>query len=356
MLKPVEIQNKVLQVPIIQGGMGIGVSLSGLAKAVCKEGGMGVISAAMPGFREPDFEKDPVQANIRALQKEIRIVKAEVPNSFLGVNVMVASRHYETYVKASIEAGADAILSGAGLPLDLPKYVQNKALMAPIVSSARACRLICRRWDGHHQCAPDFVIVEGPQAGGHLGFKLPDLENDRCQSLEEIVAEVKKELEPFQEKYAKSIPVFAAGGIFSHEDIVHIMEAGADGVQIATRFIATWECDAHPAFKQMIIHAQKEDIGYVKSPAGFPGRAIQNAFVKSRQGQPNQKVDNCLGCMIPCHWQDTPYCITRALIRAVQGDTENGLFFTGTNAYKISEISDVKSVMNSLQGLGKETK
>lgn len=356
MLKAVQIQNKVLQVPIIQGGMGIGVSLSGLAKAVCKEGGMGVISAAMPGFREPDFEKDPIQANIRALQKEIRMVKEEVPNGFLGVNVMVASRHYETYVKASIDAGADAILSGAGLPLELPKTVQNKALMAPIVSSARACRLICRRWDTHHQCAPDFVIVEGAKAGGHLGFKLPDLENDRCQSLEEIVAEAKKELKPFEEKYRKTIPVFAAGGIFTYEDILHMIKAGADGVQIATRFIATKECDAHPVFKQMIIRARKEDIGYVKSPAGFPGRAIQNAFVKKHKGKPNQRVENCLGCMIPCNWQDTPYCITRALIRAVQGDTENGLFFTGANAYKISEISDVHTVMSSLQGLGKETR
>ena len=348
MLKPVKIKDKVLEVPIIQGGMGIGVSLSNLALAVRKEGGMGVISAAMPGFQEPDFETQPIQANIRALQREIQKAKM-TERGLLGVNIMVASQNYGTYVKAAIEAGVDAIISGAGLPLDLPKYSDGNVLLAPIVSSGKACRLICRRWDSHHNTAPDFVVIEGQKAGGHLGFKLKELQEGTFQSLEEILEDVQQELEVFRQKYQKEIPFFVAGGVFTHEDIEHFIELGADGVQMATRFIATRECDAHENFKQMIIQAKKEDIVYVKSPAGFPGRAVRNAFVQKTEKQANQRITNCLGCMIPCHPGDTPYCITRALIRAVQGDQENGLFFTGTSAEIINEMTDVHTLMESLK-------
>lgn len=348
MLKPVRLSNKILEVPIIQGGMGIGVSLANLALAVRKEGGMGVISAAMPGFKEPDFETQPIQANIRALQKEIAKAK-QTDRGLLGVNIMVASKNYGTYVKAVVEAGADAIISGAGLPLDLPKYADGKILLAPIVSSGKACRLICRRWDSHHETTPDFVVIEGQKAGGHLGFKLKELQEETYPSLEEILEDVQKELEPFRQKYQKDIPVFVAGGIFTHEDIVHYIELGAQGVQMATRFIATKECDAHENFKKKIVQAKKEDIVYVKSPAGFPGRAIRNDFVKKMEHQNNQKITKCLGCMIPCDPTNTPYCITRALIQAVQGDTENGLFFTGTSAEKIDSITDVHTLMESLK-------
>ena len=352
MLRPVKIKDKILEVPIIQGGMGIGVSLSRLAAAVCEEGGMGVISAAMPGFKEPDFEVNPLKANLRALKNEIKKAK-EVQKGLLGVNIMVASRNYEAYVKASIEAGADAIISGAGLPLELPKYADQKILLAPIVSSAKACRLLCRVWDKHHQTTPDFIVIEGQKAGGHLGFKKKELEEGTFQSLEEILKEVLEELIPFEEKYKKKIPVFVAGGIFTNEDIEYYIKQKASGVQMATRFIATTECDAHEHFKQMIIKATKEDIVYVKSPAGFPGRAIRNTFVKKIENDPNQKVSHCLGCMIPCDPRCTPYCITRALIKAVTGDMENGLFFCGTSAEKIHEITDVHTLIEDLKGKGK---
>ena len=346
-------KKKIQLVPIIQGGMGIGVSLSNLASSVRKEGGMGVISASMPGFNEPDFETNSLEANIRALKKEIQKAN-EVKRGLLGVNIMVASRNYESYVKASVEAGADAIISGAGLPLDLPKYAEDKIMLAPIVSSAKACRLLCRVWDKHHNTTPDFVIIEGQKAGGHLGFKKKDLEEGTYQMLEQILKEVLEELVPFEKKYNKQIPVFVAGGIFTHEDIQNYIDQGASGVQMATRFIATNECDAHENFKQMILKAKKEDIVYVKSPAGFPGRAIKNEFVKRMETESNQSVSNCLACMLPCTPSSTPYCITRALIRAVKGDMENGLFFCGTSAEKIHEIIDVHILMDQLKGEVKE--
>lgn len=349
MLSSVQIKDKVLEVPIIQGGMGIGISLSSLALAVRKEGGMGVISAAMPGFDEPDFETSPIEANVRALKKHIEIAK-QSDRGLLGVNVMVASRNYDVYVKTCIEAGVDAIISGAGLPLELPKYSDGNVLLAPIVSSGKAARLICKSWDRHYQVVPDFIVIEGQKAGGHLGFKKADLENETYQSLEEILSDVKKEIEIFEGKYKRSIPIFVAGGVYTHEDIEHFLSLGADGVQMATRFIVTKECDVHENFKQMIIDAKHEDIGYVKSPAGFPGRAIYNTFVKDMQGKENQSVLNCLGCMHPCTPSNTPYCITRALIRAVKGDKEQGLFFCGQTAEKIIELTDVHTLMNELKG------
>ncbi len=349
MLKPVQIKDKVLEVPIIQGGMGIGVSLSGLASAVLQEGGMGVISAAMPGFDEPDFETDPLAANVRVLKKEIQKART-IKRGLLGVNVMVASRNYGTYVKAAIEAGADCILSGAGLPLELPKYCDGKVLMAPIVSSGKACRLLCRAWDKHYQTLPDFMVIEGQKAGGHLGFKKKELEENTFPSLEQILKDVLTELVYFEEKYKRKIPVFVAGGIFTHEDIQSFIQLGASGVQMATRFIATRECDAHENFKKMILKAKKEDIVYVKSPAGFPGRAIRNEFVQTVEAQPNRSISHCLGCILSCTPASTPYCISRALINAVKGDTQNGLFFCGTSAARINEIIDVHTLMESLKG------
>lgn len=353
MLPEVNAGKLKLRLPIIQGGMGIGISMSRLASAVMKEGGMGVISAAMPGVCEPDFEKDPIAANLRVLNREIR--KAKKTEGMLGVNVMVASQHYDLYVNAAIEAGADAIISGAGLPLSLPEYVKGRCMMAPIISSGKACRLVLKMWDRHHSCTPDFIVIEGWRAGGHLGFKKEDLVAGTCQSNEEILADVLKEVQPYREKYGKPIPVFVGGGIFDHEDIVHIMECGADGVQMATRFIATKECDADENFKKMIIRATEKDIVLVKSPAGFPGRAVHSAFIQRTENMPLQSIDKCYGCMIPCKPASTPYCITRALAAAVKGDTENGLFFCGTNAARVTEMTDVHTLMQELAEGGKQS-
>lgn len=273
-----KIRDKQLTIPIIQGGMGVGVSLSNLAGSVMKEGAMGCISAAHPGYLDEDFESNSVQANKKAIhyhaQKARKISQGK---GLLAINIMVASRDYETYVKESIEAGYDAIISGAGLPLSLPEYTKDSdILIAPIVSSGKACRLILKSWDSHYQKCPDFIVIESSKAGGHLGFKLKDLENNTCQSLEQILCDVLEEIKPYEQKYQYKIPVFVAGGIYTSNDIKHYMELGASGAQLGTRFIATYECDASDTFKQMIINSTKEEIVFVKSPAGFPGRAILN--------------------------------------------------------------------------------
>lgn len=350
MLDSVSINGKILPVPIIQGGMGVGVSLGGLAGAVMKRGGMGVISAAHPGYFRDDFYTDNYNANIRGLKDEIakaRQIAGE--NGLLGVNIMVAGQEYEAMVKAAVEGGADAIISGAGLPLELPKYTaDSQVLIAPIVSSARRLKLIARRWDTSYGTAPDFVVIEGSLAGGHLGFKKEDLIGGNIQPLEEILPQVLRELKPYEEKYARKIPVFVAGGIFDGADIAKFIKLGASGVQMATRFIATYECDAHPAFKQAVIDCRKEDIGLVKSPAGLPGRAVRNSFIQKTENAGNIKVTNCLHCMKPCNPDDTCYCITRALINAVKGNVDNGLVFVGANAWRVDRLEHVDRLMKQL--------
>ncbi|MEG0469415.1 MAG: nitronate monooxygenase family protein [Longicatena sp.] len=345
----ISLGTKILEKPIIQGGMGVGVSLSGLAGAVMKEGAMGVISAAHPGYRRDDFWEDSASANCAAIKEEIRKARELSNGSGLcGVNVMVASHHYEAYVKASIEGGADAIISGAGMPMDLPSIEgSEKVLLAPIISSARAARLILKSWDRHYHRCPDFIVIEGSEAGGHLGFKKDDLINGNCQTLDEILPEVLEEVKPYSESYGKDIPVFVAGGIYTKEDIEHYQALGAAGVQMATRFIATYECDADEAFKQKIIQAKKEDIQLVKSPAGLPGRAILTDFMKKSEVA-RIPSSHCILCMKPCVPSTTPYCISEALIHSVQGDVENGLVFAGSNAYRIDCMMSVHDLIEEL--------
>lgn len=343
----IKIQDKHLDIPIIQGGMGVGVSLSSLAGHVAKCGGMGVISAAHPGYNFEGFRKDSVKANCEALKYHIRKAKDIAKNKgLIGVNIMVAGNNYEKYVNASIEGGCDTIISGAGLPLDLPKYAKGKAMLAPIVSSGKAIKLICRVWEKRYQYVPDFVVIEGSEAGGHLGFKKEDLLAGTCQKLEDILEDVKKEIQPFQEKFKKVIPIFVAGGIDCGEKIAKFIKQGATGAQIATPFIATYECDASDAFKQTVINASKEDIEIVKSPTGFPGRAVVNEFVKKTRERGNICMKSCLDCMIPCHPEDTPYCISEALIQSVSGNVDNGLVFVGTQASQIHEMKHVEDLIN----------
>lgn len=343
--------SKTLQIPIIQGGMGVGVSLSGLAGAVMKEGAMGVISAAHTGYRKENFWKDSVQANCEAIKEEIEKAKQIAQgNGLCGVNVMVASHHYEAYVKAAIDAGVDAIISGAGMPMDLPSIEGSEnVLLAPIVSSARAARLILKSWHRHYHRCPDFLVIEGSLAGGHLGFKKEDVLHDNCQSLEQILSEVLIEIQEYQDLYKREIPVFVAGGIYTKEDIETYQNLGAAGVQMATRFIATYECDADPLFKQKIVDAKQEDIQIVKSPAGLPGRAILTDYMK-RSEQARIPSSHCILCMKPCIPATTPYCISEALIHAVQGDVENGLVFAGSNAYRIDRIVSVHDLIHELTG------
>lgn len=347
-IKPLKIGNLVSKLPIIQGGMGIGVSLSNLASAVTNSGGIGVISSAQIGFKEDDFETNPLQANLRALKKHIKLAKEKCNNGIIGVNVMVATNEYAKYIKTAVESGADIIISGAGMPTMLPKLVKGYGVkIAPIVSSLKSAKVILKLWDKHDNVTADMIVIEGPKAGGHLGFKKDEIEKasvDFDNSVKNIIDHVKE----YEKKYNKEIPVVVAGGIFDGKDITKYLKLGASGVQMATRFVATKECDVSNAFKKAYVNATSSDIQIVNSPVGMPGRAILNSFVEKTLTQ-NIKVERCYNCLIPCNPANTPYCITQALINSAKGDLENGLIFCGENVSKIKEITTVNELMTKLQ-------
>lgn len=347
-LKPLIIGDLKAEVPIVQGGMGVGVSLSNLASAVAKEGGIGIISAAHPGYREDDFYKNTLEADKRALKNEIKKAKEKSNGGIIGVNIMAAMNHYEDYVKASIDGGADLIVSGAGLPVDLPKFAKGSNVkIGPIVSSGKAADVMCHMWKSRYDYTPDFIVVEGPKAGGHLGFKSSELGESREGTEETCLSKITKDVIKAISKYGKDIPVIVGGGVYTGEDIAKFLNLGASGVQIATRFICTDECDADIEYKKAFIKYGKDDIAIIKSPVGLLGRAFKNDFVKKVENG-NIKVTRCVACLKKCNPANTPYCITKALINAVKGDVDNGLIFTGTNGYRNKEIIPVKTLMNEL--------
>ena len=352
MLKELRIGDLIAKIPIIQGGMGVGVSLSGLAGAVAKEGGVGIISTAQIGFEEKGFEEDQASSNINAIRKHLKRAKQiACGNGLVGVNIMVALKHYKEHVKAAVAAGADVIISGAGLPMDLPSFVSadSHTQIAPIVSSKRAARLILKMWAHKFDRTADFIVIEGPKAGGHLGFSNEQLENmesiDFDNEIEQII-DCKKE---YEDKYKKHIPVIVAGGVFDRNDIDHAMNLGADGVQIASRFVATEECDASEAYKKAYIDAKEADVQIIQSPVGMPGRAICNNFIRSLKNG-HKPISKCYNCLEKCNPAKVPYCITKALIDAVKGDVENGLVFCGENVGRIKEMTTVHKLMQELTG------
>ncbi|HEY8891647.1 MAG TPA: nitronate monooxygenase family protein [Clostridium sp.] len=347
-LPPLKIGELIASIPIIQGGMGVGVSLSGLASAVANEGGIGIISTAQIGYREKDFATNAKEANKRALRNEIRRARELSPKGIIGINIMVAMNNYDELATVALEEGIDLIISGAGLALNLPKVAKGfNTMIAPIVSSAKAATVISKMWDRKNNCAADLIVVEGPEAGGHLGFSMESLVEKQTQDLKEIVKEVIEAIKPFEEKYNKKIPVVAAGGVFTGADIAGFIKIGAAGVQMATRFVATDECDASLAFKMAYINSKQEDIKIVKSPVGMPGRALNNKFMKDVI-EKGCKVNKCYLCIKECNPKTTPYCITEALIQAVTGNLDKGLIFVGSNAYKVNKIVTVKELMNEL--------
>lgn len=346
-----KIKNQVLDVPIIQGGMGIGVSLGGLAGAVMKQGGMGTISVANPGFQKSDFQKQPLLRNLQALAEEIGKAREIAKESgMLAVNIMVKGSNYAAYVKQAVGSKVDAIISGAGLPLELPKLVKGTDIaIAPIVSSAKAIQVICRSWERKHGVAPDFVVVEGPEAGGHLGFSKEELEAKTHKDLKTLLNEVMEAIKPYAKKVGRKIPVFAAGGIFTGADIATYVKAGAAGVQMGTRFIGTHECDAHEAFKARFLEAAEADIVLTKSPAGLPGRALRTSLTTALETTDRIAPKWCVDCLEPCIPKETVYCISEALINAAKGQLdEHALVFTGTNGYRINEIVSVKAMIDEL--------
>ena len=260
---------------------------------------------------------------------------------------MVATSNYEEHIKVAIEAGVDLIISGAGLPTMLPKIVKGSSVkIAPIVSSLKAAKVILKLWDKHDNIAPDLVVIEGPKAGGHLGFKVEELEDENLD-FDKIVTDIIDETKKYAEKYNKEIPVVVAGGVFDGYDIAKYLKLGANGVQMATRFVVTEECDASQAFKDAYLNCSKDDVQIVKSPVGMPGRAIRNPFVK-RTLTEKEKITHCYNCLTPCNPANTPYCISKALINAVNGNVDEGLIFCGENASRLTKMTTVKELMDEL--------
>ncbi len=344
-----KIKDLVARVPIIQGGMGVRISLSGLASSVANQGGIGVISAAMIGVNEPDVAKNPVQAHIRALKQEISKAR-EMTSGILGVNIMVALTNFTDMVKTSIQEGIDIIFSGAGLPFDLPKYLteDSKTKLVPIISSARAAKIICKKWLSKFDYLPDGFVVEGPLAGGHLGFK-PEQLDDPAFKLENLVKEVVETVKPFEQERGESIPIIAAGGIYNGEDICRFMKMGASGVQLGTRFVATHECDASINFKQAFIDSKEEDIMVIKSPVGMPGRALRNEFLSDVEEGKRKPFKCPYHCIVTCDYTKSPYCIASALNFAQKGKLEKGFAFAGQTAYRIKELASVKELIDELR-------
>ena len=348
-LPALKIGHLVSRLPIIQGGMAVGISLAGLASAVANEGGIGVIAANMIGINEPNIATNGPQADIRALKREIRKAK-RLSRGILGVNIMVAMTNFDKLVKTAIDECIDIIFSGAGLPLNLPSFLHNgdRTKLVPIVSSGRAASILCKRWLSRYEYLPDAFVVEGPMAGGHLGFKVEQLE-DPDFALEKLVKDVIKAVEPFERTQKKDIPVIAAGGIFNGGDIHRFLQLGVAGVQMGTRFVATHECDANRVFKQMYVDAKKEDLVVIKSPVGLPGRAIRNQFIDSINNGRKNSLKCPYHCIKTCDPEKSPYCIALALERARRGKFKYGFAFAGQNTYQVKEIVSVKELMNSLQ-------
>lgn len=347
-LPELNIGGLISKIPIIQGGMGVGISRSKLAGNVAKEGGVGIISTAQIGFDEPDFETNTLEANLRSLEKNIKEAKKiSNGNGIIGINIMSVTNFYKENVKKAIDSGIDLIISGAGLPKELPRLVEGtKVKIAPIISSARGAALMIKMWAKQDR-VPDMIVVEGPNAGGHLGFSKEDLK-EKKQDIYDIVKEVVEKVKEFEIEFKKKIPVIAAGGIYTGNDIVKAFKSGAAGVQMATRFVATEECDADEKYKEAYINVKEEDIEIVQSPVGMPGRAIRNKFIDDVEANKIKSTNKCLGCIKTCNPLETPYCITRALINAVKGNIDEGLIFVGSNAFKINKITTVKQLMNEL--------
>jgi nitronate monooxygenase len=334
--------------PIIQGGMGVGVSLAGLAAAVANVGGIGVIACAAIGMAEPDFFSNYLEANSRALRTEIRRAR-ELSPGILGVNIMVALTNFPELVTVAIEEGVDIIFSGAGLPLDLPSYrtPSTRTKLVPIVSSGRAARILAKRWTERYGYVPDAFVVEGVLAGGHLGFKPEQLENP-AYALERLVPEVLAEIRPFEAKAMRPIPLIAGGGIYTGADIHRFLSMGAAGVQMATRFVTTHECDAALGFKEAYLHARREDMVIIKSPVGMPGRAIRNQFLDDVGDGKTVPYKCPYHCLVTCDYTNSPYCIALALINAQRGNLKRGFAFAGENAYRATQIVSVKELIDSL--------
>lgn len=348
-MKSFKIGDLQISLPIIQGGMGVGVSLSGLATAVANEGGIGIISSAGLGLVYKNKSISYFEACIEGLKKEVSKSR-ERSKGVIGVNIMVAMSNFADMVRTSISEKVDIIFSGAGLALDLPSFLteKSKTKLVPIISSARAFALICNKWQNNYNYLPDAVVVEGPKAGGHLGYKKAQLDDDN-HSLEHIIPEIVKYANEIEHRTGKKIPVIAAGGIYTGKDIYDIMQLGADGVQLGSKFVTTTECDADIEFKKAYLKSELKDIAIIDSPVGMPGRAIIGEFInRVKQGLTTPK--SCpFHCIKTCDYTKSPYCIMLALYNAGKGNLKRGFVFAGSNAYLAEKIVSVKETISKLR-------
>ena len=344
----------VAEVPIVQGGMGVGISLAGLSSAVANAGGIGVIATAGIGQFEPDHFTNFKVANRRALQKEIRKAKAKT-DRLIGVNVMVALSDFDELVECAVEEEVHVLFLGAGLPIRLPstlpldKLGELRTKFVPIVSSGKAAKLIFRSWAKQFKHIPDGVVVEGPLAGGHLGFKREHID-DPEYCLEKLLPEVIAAVKPYEEQFGKNVPVIAAGGIFTGADIHKFIQLGAQGVQMGTRFVATDECDASQEFKDAYLNCKKEDIIIIDSPVGLTGRAIRDEFLERILSGAKETFKCSWKCLRTCDFKNVPYCIGLALTNSKKGDLKNGFAFAGANAYLVDKIISVRELIETLAG------
>jgi nitronate monooxygenase len=344
------IGDSVAKLPVVQGGMGVGISLSGLASAVANEGGIGVIAANSIGMLDPEYYASHKDANEIALRKEIKKAK-QISSGIIGVNIMVAVHDFHALLAVAIEEKVDMVFLGAGLPLKgIPVSDLRSAgvKVVPIVSSARAARLIFSSWLKRYEDIPDAVVVEGPKAGGHLGFKADQID-DPGFALERILPDVVAEVKGYEDKFHKVIPVIAAGGVYTGTDIYNLFKLGASGVQMGTRFVATHECDADIRFKESYVACREDDIEIIKSPVGMPGRAIKSSFLMDVSSGKKMKLKCAWKCLKSCDIKTARYCISLALDNARKGIMDKGFAFAGSNAFRIDKIISVKELLQELQ-------
>ncbi|MCP4202528.1 MAG: nitronate monooxygenase [bacterium] len=346
-LPKLQIGNLIAEVPIVQGGMGVRVSLASLATAVANEGGIGTISSMGLGdlrLAGKEFETRSREALIREIHKA-----ESLTSGILAVNVMGALSNAADLVRAAIEGGIRLIVFGAGLPMKLPAIAESPDVnLVPIISSSRVATLIMRAWKKRYDRTVDAFIIEGPLAGGHLGYSREQLEHPEDCSLEKSLGEVLEAIKPYEDDWGRKIPIIVAGGIYDGKDIDRMLSLGASGVQMGTRFVCTSECGAAAEFKQAYLDAKEEDIAIVKSPVGMPGRAIYNRFLKTIDEKGRQKIKCAYRCLTSCKIKDAKYCIAQALLNSVSGDVDRGLIFCGTNAFRVDKIVSVKALFQEL--------
>lgn len=357
-LKSIKVGKFEIKYPIFQGGMGLGISWDKLAGNVSLNGGLGIISSVGTGYYNnlayitKQINAKPFESNnfysTRAFHKIVQNARKICGNLPLGANIMCAANDYARVVRDACEAGIDVIVSGAGLPTNLPEFTADfkEVALVPIVSSAKALRIICKRWTQRYSKIPDAVVLEGPLSGGHQGFTYEQCLDPQYQ-LENLIPQVKQEIGQWG-----NFPLIAAGGIWDHDDIVKVIKLGADGVQMGTRFIGTYECDASDGFKEVLLSAKKEDIALIKSPVGYPARGIKSNLFKLIEENKAPKIKCISNCVTPCeHGKEARkvgYCIANRLYDAVSGVKETGLFFTGANGYRLNEIISVKELIKKL--------